>query len=85
MQINVRLLPLKGSVVERKIEVPTDGFTIQKLIDVALPIIGNIMPMAGHSVFVNNLNLKAEYMRLASFHSNDVLTVMEVPLSVVMP
>jgi hypothetical protein len=85
MQINVRLLPLKGSVVEKKIEIPSDGFTIQKLIEAALPMIGKIMPMAGHSVFVNNLCLKEEWKRVASFHPDDVLTVMEVPLSIVMP
>lgn len=86
MKVSVRLLPLKGKVIEEDIEIPlVDGSSTDKVIKAALPVIRAKMPMAGYSTFVNNLSFKEEYARFASFHPDDVLTVMEIPLSVVMP
>lgn len=86
MQIPVRLLPLKGPIIETDIEVSLDGRpTIQKVIEAVVPSVSKMMPMAGYRAFINNLIIKEDYKKLVTFDSGDVLTVMELPLSVVMP
>ncbi len=86
MLVSVRLLPLTGKVIEDEIEVPVkERPTIHQLIEAAMPIVRTKMPMAGHCTFVNNLGYKDEYKKVAGFRDGDILTVMAIPLSVVMP